>query len=98
MRRQLQHLIEITTLADLTLQVLPLGAGEHAAMGGAFHVYRFAEQTDPDVVYLEQTMSDRYLERVDQVERHRAAFGRLRDAALPPERSASMLATLVKSL
>ena len=98
MRRQLQRLLEITALPDLTLQILPLSVGEHSAMGGAFHVYRFAEQTDPDVVYLEQTMSDRYLERPDQVERHGAAFERLRVAALPPRRSASMLSTLVNGL
>jgi transcriptional regulator with XRE-family HTH domain len=98
MRRQLQHLMEIATLPNLTLQVLPLSAGEHSAIGGAFHVYRFAEEADPDVVYLEQTMSDRYLERPDQVERHEAAFARLRVAALTPQRSASMLSMLVDGL
>ena len=98
MRNQLQHLLEITALPTLTLQILPLSIGEHSAMGGAFQVYRFAEQTDPDVVYLEQTMSDLYLEDAHQVERHRAAFERLRVAALPPQRSASMLSTLLKGL
>ena len=98
MRNQLQHLIELTALPNLTLQILPLSIGEHSAMGGAFHVYRFAEQTDPDVVYLEQTLSDLYLEDAKQVERHGAAFERLRVAALTPQRSASMLSTLVEGL
>jgi transcriptional regulator with XRE-family HTH domain len=98
MRNQLQHLIELTALPNLTLQILPLSAGEHSAMGGAFHVYRFTEPTDPDVVYLEQTLSDLYLEDAKQVERHGAAFERLRVAALTPQRSASMLSTLVEGL
>ena len=98
MREQLQHLIGIAALPNLTLRVLPLSVGEHSAIGGAFHVYRFAEQADPDVVYLEQTMSDLYLESPDQVERHATAFERLRLAALTPQRSASMLSALANDL
>jgi transcriptional regulator with XRE-family HTH domain len=98
MQAQLQHLLELTALSALNLRVLPLGVGEHAAMSGAFTVYRFANRTDRDVVYLEHATSDLYLENPDQVERYSAAFDQLRRAALGPTQSASVIKTLVSGL
>jgi transcriptional regulator with XRE-family HTH domain len=98
MRAQLEHLVETYTLPKLTLQILPLGVGEHAAMSGAFMVYRFSEQLDPDVVYLEHTTSDLYIEAAEQVERYVVAFERVRAAALSSSDSSSMLAALIREL
>jgi transcriptional regulator with XRE-family HTH domain len=98
MRAQLQHLVEVAALPKLTLQILPLEVGEHAAMSGAFMICRFSSRSDPDVVYLEHTTSDLYLEAPDQIERYAAAFGRLREAALSPRESFSMLETLVREM
>ena len=95
MQEQIQQLIEITTLPTVTLRVLPLSIGEHAGMSGAFTVYRFAERTSPDVVYLEHTTSDLYVESPEQVQRYSSAFDRLRSAAMSPRRSASFLKALV---
>ena len=96
MREQLQHLLEAMALPTVTLRVLPLSVGEHAGMSGAFTVYRFAERTDPDVVYLEHTASDLYVESPDQVERYNSAFARLRTAALDLGGSASFLEDLAE--
>ena len=67
-------------------------------MSGAFTVYRFAERADPDVVYLEHTTSDLYVEDRDEVERYGAAFERLQAAALSPHRSIGFLNTLVDDM
>ena len=98
MRTQIRRLIEIASLPSVTLRVLPLSVGEHAAMSGAFTVYRFAERTNPDVVYLEHTTSDLYVDSPEQVERHSAAFDHLRTAAMNPGRSTSFLEVLVDNL
>lgn len=98
MREQLQALLEISTLPTVIFQVLPLSVGEHAAMSGAFTIYRFINPTDPDVVYLEHTTSDLYLENRDQVERYGAAFARLHTAALSPRLSTAFLKTLLSEL
>jgi transcriptional regulator with XRE-family HTH domain len=95
MRAQLLRLSEVATLPAVTLQVLPLSVGEHAAMSGAFTIYRFSERTDPDVVYLEHATSDLYLDNSIQVERYSSAFDRLRTAAMTPRRTASYLKNLV---
>ena len=98
MRKQLQHLVEIAELPNLTLRVLPLSTGEHPGMTGAFHIYRFLKRTEPDVVFLEHTISDLYLENHAQVERYSATFERLRQAAMSPRRSTTFVSTLVEDL
>ena len=98
LRTQLQHLLAITTLPAVTLRVLPLDVGEHAAISGSFTVYRFAEQINPDIVYLEHTTSDLYVESPEQVERYSSAFDRLRAAAMGTRRSTAFLNALVEQL
>lgn len=97
MRKQLQHLLEASALPHLTVQVLPLSVGEHGAVGGSFHVYKFAESSSPDVVFLEHTASDLYLDNRDQVERYSATFERLRHAAMNPRQSRAFLSELIRA-
>jgi transcriptional regulator with XRE-family HTH domain len=92
LRDQLRHLAEAATLPTVTLQVLPLEVGEHAALSGAFTIYRFAEETDPDVVYLEHARGEPYfIETVREVRRYAAAFESLRATALGDDESAALL-------
>jgi transcriptional regulator with XRE-family HTH domain len=98
LRSQLEQLAETARLPNLTLQVLPLDVGEHAAMSGAFMVFRFSGRSDPDVVYLEHTTSDMYLEAPEQVDRYVAAFERLQASSLSPRDSSSMLAALLREV
>jgi transcriptional regulator with XRE-family HTH domain len=98
LRSQLEQLAETARLPNLTLQVLPLDVGEHAAMSGAFMIFRFSGRSDPDVVYLEHTTSDMYLETPEQVDRYVAAFERLRASSLSPRDSSSMLAALLREV
>jgi hypothetical protein len=67
MRGQLKRLIEATTLPNVTLQVLPFGAGAHPARTGAFSILRFAGSELPDVVYVEQLTNALYLDKRDDV-------------------------------
>jgi transcriptional regulator with XRE-family HTH domain len=99
MHAQLRHLEKtIVSLPSLKLQILPLSVGEHAAMSGAFAVFRFPVPTDPDVVCFEHVTSDLYLEGSGQVERYGAIFERLREAALSPEQSSQFVARLAREL
>ncbi len=62
-RAQLQHLIEIAQLPNITLQIVPFDAGGHVAAGGPFTILRFSDPGLPDVVYLEQLTSAVYLDK-----------------------------------
>ena len=91
-----QHLLEVGNVPNLTVQVLPLSVGEHGAVTGTFHVYHFAEASSPDVVYLEHTASDLYLDNRDQVERYGATFERLTNAAMTPRKSRAFMSALTQ--
>jgi len=67
MRAQLEHLLEVTELPNVTLQIVPFDAGPHAAAGGPFSILRFPEPDLPDLVYLEQLNSAVYLDHPEEV-------------------------------
>ncbi len=98
MDEQLHHLARVAALPTVTLQVLPFAAGHHAGMSGAFTIFSFPEPDDPDVVYLEHTKSDLYLESEEEVRRYASAFDQLRAMALPPDDSVALVVALARSL
>src|SRR5215467_11161753 len=48
MRGQLEHLIEVSAQPNVSLQLVPLELGGHAAAGGPFSILRFGERDLPD--------------------------------------------------
>jgi transcriptional regulator with XRE-family HTH domain len=77
MRAQLKHLLELTDLPNVTLQIVPFKAGPHAAAGGPFTILRFPEPDLPDVVYLEQLHSAQYLDQPGDVAAYWAVMNQL---------------------
>ena len=98
MRAQLERLIEATEQPNVTLQVLPFGAGAHPAMVGAFSVLRFADQELPDVVYVEHLNNASYLDRREEVERYLDVMESLCVGSEPPARTAAFLAKILDKL
>jgi transcriptional regulator with XRE-family HTH domain len=91
MRGQLQRLIEASELPNVTLQMLPFSAGPHAGMDGEFTLFSYRDPADPDVVYVENSGGDLYLERDDRTRRYRLIFSHLQAAALNPVESVRAL-------
>jgi len=98
MHTQLQHLMEVAELPNVTLQVLEFDAGAHAAMDSSFTVIRFADQAAPDVIYIENATSVLYLEREAEVARYTLIFDHVRVRALDPDRSLRMIAEAAERL
>jgi transcriptional regulator with XRE-family HTH domain len=96
MRGQLGHLIEISALPNVVLQVVPFRRGGHAAAGGAFTLLRFAERELPDVVYLEQLTSAVYLDRREDADHYMEVMDHLSAGAEPPAGTASFLGKIIK--
>jgi transcriptional regulator with XRE-family HTH domain len=67
MRGQLEHLLQLTELPNVTLQIVPFRTGPHAAAGGPFTILRFPAPDLPDLVYLEQLNSALYLDQPNDV-------------------------------
>ena len=96
MHGQLRHLIEVAALPNVALQVIPFGAGGHAAAGGPFSILRFPETDLPDVVYLEQLTSALYLGKRDDVDHYLAVMERLCLEALPAGETPAILERILK--
>jgi hypothetical protein len=67
-------------------------------MDGEFTVLRYREPADPDVVYLENTGSDLYIERSDVTRRYNTTFEHLMADALDPTESIRMLGNVQDEL
>jgi hypothetical protein len=98
MRDQLAHLVEISSLPRVTIQVVPFARGGHAAAGGSFTVLRFAEPDVPDIVYIEHLTSALYLDGREDVDHYLEVMNDLSTEALTPGRSAALLAEISKEI
>lgn len=98
MAGQLGYLIEVAKLPNMTLQVLPFAGGEHAGMDGEFTLLHYRESADPDVVYIENTGSDLYLEGPEVTRRYNRIFDRVRAAAQNPGESIRTLGSIQSQL
>lgn len=98
MRAQLEHLVEITRLPNVTLQVAPFDVGGLAAAGGPVTILRFLEPDLPDIVYLEQLTSALYLDKRSDVDHYLTVMDRLCAEAEPPRETTRFLTDLIKQL
>lgn len=94
MRAQLEHLLKVTELPNVTLQVAPFGVSA-AAAGSPITILRFAEPSLPDKVYLEHLTSAVYLDRQAEIDQYSLIMTRLGAAAYTPERSAQFIRELL---
>jgi transcriptional regulator with XRE-family HTH domain len=98
MRAQLTHLVGLTELPQVTLQVMPFDRGGHSAAGGSFSILRFAEPDLPDIVYIEQLTGALYLDRPEETDHYREVMNRLSAEAETPMESARQLKELIETI
>ena len=98
MRAQLGHLLEVTSLPNVTLQVMPFRFGGHAGEGGAFTILRFPEPDLPDTVYVEQFFSALYMDKPEQVDAYSRVMERMTSDSQPPDLSRATLERILDQL
>jgi transcriptional regulator with XRE-family HTH domain len=91
---QVDHLIRMSRLGHVTVQVMPFSAGGHAAAGGQVTMLRFAEELLPDVVYSEQLHSAVYMNKPTETDHYWNVLNRVVTEALPPDESERKLRRL----
>ncbi|WP_078492283.1 helix-turn-helix domain-containing protein [Streptomyces yerevanensis] len=91
MRAQLQHLIEVSQLPQVTVQIMPFRAGGHAASGGPVTILRLPGGQLPDVVCLEQLASALYPDKPAEIEYYWGVMNRLVVQAQSPEATPTIL-------
>jgi hypothetical protein len=90
MAAQLERVVEVAGLPDVTLQTLPFSAGAHPALESTFIMLGFPEPL-ADVVYAEGLVGYLYLDRPHDIERYGRVFEYLCDIALSPEQSVQLI-------
>ncbi|MER5418512.1 helix-turn-helix domain-containing protein [Streptosporangium roseum] len=77
LRAQVDHLLKVTELPTVRLQIMPFHRGGHAAAGGPFSILHFPERDLPDVVYLEQLTSALYVDKLEETDHYIQVMDRL---------------------
>jgi len=98
MQAQLDRILEVAALPNVTIQVLPFDAGAHASMGTSFELLQFPEPTDTPIVYIEDQTTSQHLETAIDIDRYTLVFDHLRACALAPDRSAEFIGQVAKSM
>jgi len=95
MKSQLRHLVELSLLPNVTLQVLPFAVGSHPGHNGSFTTL---VTDDLAVVLVENLTAGWYLEDLEAIRHHDLVFDHLRATALSPVDSRSLIERLVSTL
>jgi transcriptional regulator with XRE-family HTH domain len=96
MSAQLKRILEVGTLPNVTVQVLPFAGGAHGSMESGFIVLTFEDPQDPDVACLDLLTRSLYMEDRDDVDRYRSAFEHLRAQAASPADSTRIIAAAAR--
>jgi transcriptional regulator with XRE-family HTH domain len=94
MRVQLEHLLTISERPHIDLQVMPLKAGHHAALGGSLILLDFPD--GPDIAYLAGLGTGEVVESARTVKRYATIYDRLMIRALSPEASQALVRSTLK--
>jgi transcriptional regulator with XRE-family HTH domain len=95
MREQLRHLLDMTDLPNITIQVMPMNSTAHPGMLGLFEIVRFPMPW-PTVVNLENMRGSYFVEGIEDVQLFEAAFDRVVAAALPVDDSRETIRTIME--
>ncbi|MGH3765183.1 MAG: helix-turn-helix domain-containing protein [Pseudonocardiaceae bacterium] len=94
-RGQLIRLREMAEMPNVTVQVMPLSSGAHAALGMSFHLLDFGQSR---TVYIEGLTSSDYLVRPQHTQAYNLVFDRLRVASLGDRESLAIINMLIDEL
>jgi transcriptional regulator with XRE-family HTH domain len=96
MAAQIQHLICMSDLPNVSIRIVPRSAGAYAGMEGSFFVLEFPENEDLDVVFTEGIAGAFFLERPKIVRIYKKRFDAIAQHSLSPEASRTLLKSTVK--
>jgi len=91
MLAQIEHLLELTRLPNITVQVMPYHLGGYTAEG-PFTMLRFAEPALPDLVYIEHLTGALYLDKREEIEQYSRMVDQLTVDAETPAHTRQLLA------
>jgi hypothetical protein len=98
MRRQLRHLLEISQLPHVSVQIMPFSTGGHAAAGGPIALLRLPQPQLPDIVYLEQLTTGHYPDRPADLDQYWHVMNQLAAQAVPATQTPMILHGILRRM
>jgi transcriptional regulator with XRE-family HTH domain len=103
MRKQLAHLVNVSTRPNVCLRVIPFAAGPHkAASSGQFTILDFpaagAASPEPTTIYCETLTGALYLDKLPEVEAYESTWAELEAIALSQEDSDDLIGSVIKEI
>jgi transcriptional regulator with XRE-family HTH domain len=95
MLAQLERLLELSELPNVTLRVMPYDAGALPAGNNKFIILSFASLGVPDMVFIEGLHDDLYVEDPGDVEIYRSTFRALVELAASPYETREIIAAMI---
>jgi transcriptional regulator with XRE-family HTH domain len=95
MAAQLDKILDVSALANVTVQVLPYDVGAHPAVESNFTILELPVPT-PGVVFAEGLIGSTYLERDEDLTRYQGIFRKLESIALSPQGSLDLIRKLLR--
>jgi transcriptional regulator with XRE-family HTH domain len=96
MVRQLRHLLSMTDRPNVSLRVLPSGAGANVGLGGSFMILELADE--PDLVHIENQITGMFLEEDADLTGYRMALRNILSVALASGATATLIDTIATEL
>jgi transcriptional regulator with XRE-family HTH domain len=97
MHAQLQRLVAVSELPNVTLLVMPDSLGAHAGLDGPLAIFQFETGTRP-VVYVEAQAGNLYMERDDDLRRCQQTMNHILATAPGPEQSLALIRQVAKEM
>jgi plasmid maintenance system antidote protein VapI len=97
MQAQLQRLVEVSELPNVTIRVVPYEAGALPNANNKFIILGFAALGLSDVVFVEGLTGDLYFERKEDTDMYNAAFQVLENLAASPSATRQIVTAILRS-
>jgi transcriptional regulator with XRE-family HTH domain len=92
---QLEHLLKISELPNITIQVIPLSAGYHRGTRGSLHILDFGSDDQP-LASVETVAGQLSFDSSPELQTCTKIMQHLRTVALSPEASSELISNLLK--
>ena len=100
MGSQLERIIEVSRMPNVSMRILPL-EGSHLVLTGAFTYIRFPrihEVPLRDIATFEHLTGTEYVEAEDDVNKYYVAFQSLEESSLAPDESRDYIAAISREM
>jgi hypothetical protein len=96
MRAQIEHLLDLRSMPNVLLQIIPFRTGAYLPMDLPFIIMCFPDQLDPDIVCMRYPTGTLWIEDTAEVERYNGIFRHLEAAALSQYDSVNLMTSVLK--